>query len=98
MFWLILTGKHYVKYFEVNFRNKGGFLKYIAIAPLMILGGLAVVVINFGAAVIGGEQRAVWLARAVGCDNLIMRTPFRTLTAQPEICVGGETDSLVRPF
>lgn len=53
LFWLVLSGMRYFKYFESNFRKKGGFIKFAAAAPLMILAGLALVVLTFGAAAIG---------------------------------------------
>lgn len=56
LFWLILSGMRYFKYFESSFREKGGFIKFSAAAPLMILAGLALVVLTFGAAAIGVKK------------------------------------------
>ncbi|MBB3836013.1 hypothetical protein FHR55_004282 [Xanthomonas arboricola] len=57
MLWLLLSGKHYFGYFKVDFRRKRGFLKYLAIAPLMIFVGLVMIAITFGAVVIAGAGK-----------------------------------------
>lgn len=56
LFWLILSGMRYFKYFESNFRKKGGIIKFSAAAPLMILAGVALVVLTFGVAAIGVKK------------------------------------------
>ncbi|MCD0280006.1 hypothetical protein JWH04_13845 [Xanthomonas melonis] len=55
LFWLILSGMRYFKYFESNFRKKGG-IKFSAAASLMILAGVALVVLTFGVAAIGVKK------------------------------------------
>lgn len=56
LFWLILSGMRYFKYFESNFRKKGRIIKFSAAASLMILAGVALVVLTFGVAAIGVKK------------------------------------------